>query len=184
MPRALDDPVGWETITGYLDVLRLLRPRAFLLENVPGLAYDVHQEALNHILAAVREIGYVPEWRVLNAADYGVPQIRQRLFIVGLQAGSFQWPTPRTLRSPRRGSLPGPSGLGWRWRCNQRPRHGTDGGRQRPFRGRTASRPAPASPPGRQLPVLHCRTWPSEPKFKWRSRYWSFLLKLSPDLPS
>src|SRR5262245_6419397 len=41
-PRALADELAWETMSGYLETLRLLEPRAFLLENVPGLAYKVH----------------------------------------------------------------------------------------------------------------------------------------------
>ena len=74
-PRALDDPVAAETIGGYLRVLKDVRPRAFLLENVKGLAYGVHREALDHIIATATELGYSASWQVVNAADYGVPQI-------------------------------------------------------------------------------------------------------------
>ena len=49
-PRALDDELATDTIGGYLSVLSLLRPRAFLLENVPGMAYDVHRQALDWIV--------------------------------------------------------------------------------------------------------------------------------------
>ena len=76
--------MGWETIQGYMKVLGFLKPWAFLLENVPGLAYAVHGDALSLILDTAHSMGYSTDWRVLNAADYGVPQIRERLFVVGL----------------------------------------------------------------------------------------------------
>ena len=88
------DAVGWETMTGYLDALRLIEPRAFLLENVAGLAYQVHREALNYVLDAARMLGYNCEWRILNAADYGVPQIRERFILVGTRDGAFVFPAP------------------------------------------------------------------------------------------
>src|SRR6185437_15325393 len=55
-PRALDDPVAKETVGGYLRVLKEARPRAFLLENVKGLAYGVHREALDHILEVAHSL--------------------------------------------------------------------------------------------------------------------------------
>jgi DNA (cytosine-5)-methyltransferase 1 len=187
MARALDDPVGWETITGYLDVLRLVRPRAFLLENVPGLAYDVHQEALAHILSAVSELGYLSTWKILNAADFGVPQIRQRFFLVGLRAdeAAFQWPDATHAQNPDDGlftlGLP-------RWvtagdvigDLDSEENASQDGH----FAGGKHHDLLPAIPPGDNYLFYTTERGYPEPKFKWRSRYWSFLLKLSPDLPS
>ena len=82
-PRALNDPVADATISGYLKILGIVRPRTFLLENVPGLRYKVHQEALNYIESSAQALGYQTNWAVLNAADFGVPQIRFRFFMVG-----------------------------------------------------------------------------------------------------
>jgi DNA (cytosine-5)-methyltransferase 1 len=45
-------------------------------------------------------MGYMTDWRVLNAADYGVPQIRQRLFLVGVRHGEFVWPAPTHAKDP------------------------------------------------------------------------------------
>ena len=56
-PRALDDPVAKETVGGYLRILDEARPRAFILENVRGLAYGVHREALEHILDTAKRLG-------------------------------------------------------------------------------------------------------------------------------
>jgi DNA (cytosine-5)-methyltransferase 1 len=63
-PRALDDPLGWATLRGYVRVLEALRPRAFLLENVAGLAYDVHRPALELIKRKAANLGYVCDYRV------------------------------------------------------------------------------------------------------------------------
>lgn len=87
------DPVGEVTITGYLETLRWLRPRAFLLENVAGMAFNVHRETLDHIVRTAEGLGYRCTHRVLNAADYGIPQIRQRFILIGTLDAEFEWPT-------------------------------------------------------------------------------------------
>lgn len=88
----------------FLKMLAELRPRAFLIENVKGLTTRAHRPYLDTVLADLRAQGYVVGWRVLDAADFGVPQRRFRVFIVGLrrdvaEAGKvagvrFQWPVP------------------------------------------------------------------------------------------
>lgn len=187
MARALDDPVGWETITGYLDVLRFVRPRAFLLENVPGLAYDVHQEALNHILAAVEELGYRADWRILNAADYGVPQIRQRFFLVGLRTDEapFEWPERTHAQHPDEGlftrTMPRWVTAGDAIGDLDTDMNAIDDGH---FAGGKHHELLRDIPPGDNYLYYTAERGYPEPKFRWRSRYWSFLLKLSPDLPS
>src|SRR5438270_554209 len=57
-PRALEDAVGEETINAYLSVLDAIRPRAFILENVAGLAYKIHGSAPELIMATAAEPGY------------------------------------------------------------------------------------------------------------------------------
>jgi DNA (cytosine-5)-methyltransferase 1 len=187
MARALDDPVGWETITGYLDVLRVAKPRAFLLENVPGLAFDIHAEALNHILAAVQELGYRSEWRILNAADFGVPQIRQRFFLVGMRAGEglFRWPEPTHSEHPDDGlftlGLPAWTTAGDAIGDLDTETNASDEGH---FAGGKHHDLLAEIPPGDNYLFYTAERGYPEPKFRWRSRYWSFLLKLSPKLPS
>jgi DNA (cytosine-5)-methyltransferase 1 len=74
------------------------RPRAVMLENVRGLLdpiFDDYRELLNERL---RALGYVPQWRLLNASDYGVPQLRPRAVLVALRprdANRFRWPEAR-----------------------------------------------------------------------------------------
>lgn len=77
----------------YVDVLR---PRAFLVENVPGLLWPRHAEYLETFKKAARRAGYILYGpKILNAQDYGVPQNRKRVFIVGIQRDinvTFIWP--------------------------------------------------------------------------------------------
>ena len=79
-PRGIDDSTGWETISGFFDVLAIIRPRAFLLENVPGMDYKVHSDALDYAISRASDLGYRCWKKVISAANYGVPQIRECFF--------------------------------------------------------------------------------------------------------
>lgn len=78
-----------------------LRPKAILIEQVKGLlsakdSRGIRGGVLELLLKRLTELGYVPKWTVLNAADYGVPQKRQRLFIVALrEPNGFSFPAPQ-----------------------------------------------------------------------------------------
>jgi DNA (cytosine-5)-methyltransferase 1 len=86
--------------TLFYDVVRILahhRPKAFLLENVSGLQNHDGGRTLNLIEESLTELGYQFDYKVLNAARFGVPQQRERIYIVGKRsknAGrtSFDWP--------------------------------------------------------------------------------------------
>jgi DNA (cytosine-5)-methyltransferase 1 len=72
---------------------------ACVLENVKGMASKRGGErAIDRVLVSFAEAGYPATFRVLNAADYGVPQCRERVFVVGFRdaatAGRFAWPPP------------------------------------------------------------------------------------------
>ena len=77
-------------LQAYTRVLADAKPRYFVLENVYALTYDnkASRPAFTRLLAELTDAGYAYNWRVLNAADYGVPQARPRLFIVGARKGS------------------------------------------------------------------------------------------------
>jgi DNA (cytosine-5)-methyltransferase 1 len=81
--------------TAMFRALDLIRPEAFIIENVAGLERGRTRAYFLGLLRILKDVlGYGVEARTLNAADYGVPQQRQRTFIVGLRAGSFEFPTP------------------------------------------------------------------------------------------
>lgn len=64
-------------------IIKAKKPAAFLLENVPGLLSHNEGETYKTILETLSELGYCLEWCVHNSADFGVPQQRRRVFIVG-----------------------------------------------------------------------------------------------------
>lgn len=77
-----------------IEIMRVKRPSMFVFENVTGLVFK-HAAYFNWILDQFKAMGYRVEWRVLNAADYGVPQTRQRVFIVGRKDNKpWCWPAP------------------------------------------------------------------------------------------
>lgn len=91
---------GFEDTRGtlFFEIARILdakRPAAFVLENVKALAGHRKGETLRTILETLRGLGYRAEWRVLNALDFGLPQKRERVFIVGFKdsRANFEWPT-------------------------------------------------------------------------------------------
>ena len=74
-----------------------IRPRALLLENVRGLTLNRFGAYRQHVLDRLRELGYVPGWQLLQASDFGVPQLRPRFVLVAVQAEDapwFRWPAP------------------------------------------------------------------------------------------
>jgi DNA (cytosine-5)-methyltransferase 1 len=184
-PRALEDDVAWETINGYLDTLRFLKPRAFILENVAGLAYKVHSDALELILGEARIAGYTCTWRIVNAANYGVPQIRERFLLVGVRDGEFTFPVPTHAKSPGSNLLTADLEP-WRTAGDAIADLDTDENADDTghFAGGQFHDLLCEIPPGDNYLFFTEKRGHPEPRFEWRSRYWSFLLKLAPDLPS
>jgi DNA (cytosine-5)-methyltransferase 1 len=170
----------------YTRVLREARPRAFLLENVYALTFKnrASRPAFEQLLQEIANAGYQHRFGVLNAANYGVAQLRPRLFIIGVPAGQ---PLPE---------LPAPT-HGGRWEGtrigNPTQPHVTagqalDGLVSEPEPGEAVGGQwghlLPAIPPGDNYLFYTAKRGHPDPVFKWRSRYWNFLLKLSPDRPA
>jgi DNA (cytosine-5)-methyltransferase 1 len=78
----------------FIRTLNEVRPAAFLAENVAGLATRRTIHYLNELLVEFEALGFNLSWNVVSAADYGVPQKRRRLIIVGMRSGSFWFPKP------------------------------------------------------------------------------------------
>lgn len=72
-----------------LYLLNKVRPKAFIFENVKGLADPRNSEALNFIMSRIKEAGYHAEKYILNAYDYGVPQTRVRIYIIGFKEEKY-----------------------------------------------------------------------------------------------
>ena len=181
-----DDPAA-SLLQAYTRVLAEARPRHFILENVYALTFDnrASRPAFERLLREIRAAGYRCAWRVLNAADYGVPQARPRVFVIGAAPGE---------RLP---SLPDPTHSG-EWE-RRKPAgdgllpHATAGQAlaglvaepepEETVRGQWAHL-LPGVPPGDNYLHYTAKRGHPRPVFEWRSRYWSFLLKLDPGRPS
>jgi DNA (cytosine-5)-methyltransferase 1 len=94
--RGDDSDARNDLILHFLRIVRGLRPKFFLLENVPGLRSRRGATMLRDFLARAGTAGYSIMMNTLNAADFGVPQIRRRVFIVGERDGlpSYEFPVP------------------------------------------------------------------------------------------
>jgi DNA (cytosine-5)-methyltransferase 1 len=182
----LDDPRAG-TLGAYLRVLRDTLPKTFLLENVPGLAYRGKSEGIELIAKSIRKINrdcgthYDLAVARLNAADYGVPQLRERVFVIGARDGkSFAFPTPTHI-SPDGGQLP----LGLKPHATAWDAIG-DLEKNEDVALRTRGYWAdllPSIPEGENY-LWHTARGGGKSLFGWRRRYWSFLLKLAKGLPS
>jgi DNA (cytosine-5)-methyltransferase 1 len=78
-------------------VLRIVRPRAFVVENVNGMAYGGNRILLANQLCRYRLAGYRVAWKILDAKEYGVPQSRRRIFVVGIRSDidyAYHFPVP------------------------------------------------------------------------------------------
>lgn len=91
--QGLDDPRGI-LFREYVRILEKLRPKGFLFENVYGIIGAQGGKAWAEILNSFEILGYNISHRILDASDYGVPQHRERLIIVGLKDKTFRFPWP------------------------------------------------------------------------------------------
>lgn len=74
-----------------------IRPKAVMIENVRGFLSAVFEDYRLHLKQQLDKLGYFADWRLFNASDYGVPQLRPRVVIVALRkdlVDAFDWPTP------------------------------------------------------------------------------------------
>lgn len=183
----LDDPRA-DTLTAYLRVLRDAKPRAFLLENVRGLAYQGKDEGLQLLLRGIDEVNrqagtrYNVSWATVNTADYGVPQLRERVFLIGSRDGApFVFPEPTHGLAEAEGFFSEQEPYRTTWDAlGDLPQDVRDpslevGGRWGDL--------LPTIPEGQNY-LWHTDRSGGYPLFGWRRRYWSFLLKLAKNRPA
>ena len=185
----LKDPRS-NTLDEYFRIVQELRPRAFLLENVHGINYSGKEEGFQFILNRIREINraigtdYRPTWRVLNAADFGVPQTRVRFFLVALRDGrEFRFPDPTHSDSDARNQMlfdisRRPYVTTWDAIGSIRP----EADEKLDIGGKWADM-LPSIPEGENY-LWHTDRKGGLPLFGWRTRYWCFLLKLAKNRPN
>ena len=183
----LEDPRA-DTLGAFLRVVRDSQPRAFLLENVYGLVYRGKDEGLRHLLDGIarvnREVGtsYRVSWKLLNAAHFGVPQSRERVFLIGARDGrEFEFPAA-THGSPAEQGLADdlePYRTAWD-AIGDLPTVPNDSSLE--VGGKWGAL-LPTIPEGKNY-LWHTNRGGGLRLFGWRTRYWSFLLKLAKDQPA
>ena len=94
-PRKIDDTRN-SLLLSFIKLTKLIKPKSFVLENVPGLVGLFNGQAKEAVLNEFSDAGYKVSVQILNAADYGAPQIRKRVFFVGLRNSDreFKFPIP------------------------------------------------------------------------------------------
>lgn len=182
----LDDPRAG-TLEAFLRVLRDLQPRAFLLENVEGIAYEGKRDALDLLTRTIeainseRRTSYSFSMAKLNAADYGVPQLRERVFLIGARdGGTFRFPSPTHGPSEQPGLFDDLEPYTTAWDAIGDLDSPADPALE--VTGKWAEL-LPSIPEGQNY-LWHTARGGGLPLFGWRRRYWTFLLKLAKGLPS
>ena len=82
--RGINDPRG-QLLYDYVRLIEEVKPKFFLTENVPGMVSRTHKDEFLKFVQSLKDIGYNTTYKVLNASDYGVPQDRKRVFIIGFR---------------------------------------------------------------------------------------------------
>ena len=188
--KRLSDPRA-DTLYQYMRVLEDTLPHSFILENVFGLAYKGKDEGLRYLQKTINKINkrnktnYSFNWKVINSAHFGVSQIRERVFIVGSRDGyNFHFPQPRFFPKDENNLMLDIDSNLFRTAWDaigdlvpvNETHHGSEVG------GKWGAL-LPSIPPGENY-LWHTERGGGQPLFQWRSRYWSFLLKLHPNKPS
>ena len=185
--RALEDENAF-TLYEYFRALEEVRPKIFFFENVHGFIYKPHRAAFDLLKERSETLGYHITWQVCNTAEYGVPQTRERFICIGVRKDigePFVFPEPTHYIPEKYDPVKDKNKKPW-VTCREAigdldydlPED------EKMQAGSKHKDLLKEIPPGDNYLYFTAERGHPNPKFKWRSRYWSFLLKLSPDRPS
>jgi len=160
----------------YVRILQKLKPKGFLFENVYGLLGAEKGESIKKIIKAFNHIGYNVSYRILDAADYGVPQHRERLIIVGSKGEIFRFPKPThgpdtDTKFPHYSAQEAISGI-----------KNVENDKSTGINGRFGHL-LPEVPPGLNYSFFTDKMGHPNPIFAWRSKFSDFLYKADPVKP-
>ena len=172
--QGTDDPRGLLFLE-YVRILDELQPQAFVFENVYGIVGAQGGAAWRAICDSFVDCGYRLHWRVLDAADYGAPQHRERLIIVGTRDVPFLFPRPTHGPDARTDLAHYTAGMA----VAGAPVIGAVPGR---IAGRYGHLLAEI-PPGLNYSFFTSHMGHPEPIFAWRSKFSDFLYKADPEMP-
>ena len=161
----------------YVRLLSAVKPKGFLFENVYGITGASQGKAWTEIRSSFAAIGYKVFSRILDSADYGVPQHRERLFVIGVQEGLYQFPRP----------IFGPDSPGGEQHFTAHQAISdvpppSDGDLL--FVGGRYGHLLEGIPPGLNYSFYTEKMGHPNPIFSWRSKFSDFLYKADPDAPA
>ena len=181
--RGINDEDGFMTVSNYFRAVEELNPKFFFFENVHGFVFKPHKSALELVEAESERLGYKIFHKVVNTADFGVAQTRQRFICIGVkkQMKDFVFPNPTHSEKPN---------------VENKLKHWVNCGDilndidfdlpedEKMEAGSKHKDLLKLIPAGDNYLFFTKERHHPNPIFEWRSRYWSFLLKLSPERPS
>ena len=173
-----DEKAGF-AVPEYFRAISEIRPKVFLFENVDGFTFKTYKEPMEFVKNKSEELGYNITYKVVNSANYGFPQTRKRFICVGVRKdiGIFEFPEET---HSEKGNLP-------KWVTCGEVLADFDNITEEEKSQRPGSKDYELLlqvPPGDNYLFFTEKRGCPNPRFKWKSRYWTFLLKLSPNRPS
>jgi len=183
-PLPIEKPRADERRSLVQDYLRLVieaRAEGFLFENVPSITHPRNRNILEKLMEDAKAAGFGVTLLRVNAVEYGVPQARHRVVVLGLRKGALIPPEPTHAAALDRSKIllpPVTSGealKGFNFAKYAEP--------EEVVKGRWAEQLREV-PPGQNYKALTAWAGHPKPLFIAETRFWHFLLKLSPDLPS
>lgn len=177
-----DEKAGF-AVPEFFRVLSEVSPKFFLFENVDGFMYKTHKDALDFVIEESEKLGYNITFKVLNSADFGVPQTRKRFICVGIKKeyGFFEFPEPEFIDPAKN------KGNKKNWITCGDVLSDFDNITEEEKLQKPGSKDYELLleiPPGENYLYFTEKKGYPNPKFKWKSRYWTFLLKLTKERPS
>jgi DNA (cytosine-5)-methyltransferase 1 len=100
MKRGKEDPSNGDLFLEFVKIVRGVLPKAFIFENVAGIAQTKHNEVVDYMKKQFDGLGYGIAFKVINSADYGVPQTRKRFIMIGLMDKIPSFPLPTHSKDP------------------------------------------------------------------------------------
>jgi len=176
-----DEKAGF-AVPEYFRAVEELLPTVFFFENVDGFSFKTHKNEFDFLKERSEELGYSISYKVVNCANYGVPQTRKRFFCIGTKKGLTKFKFPIETHAKKGAEI---GLLNW-VTCGEVIREfdniTEEEKMQRP--GAKEYELLLEIPAGDNYLYFTDKRGYPKPKFKWKSRYWTFLLKLTPDRPS
>jgi DNA (cytosine-5)-methyltransferase 1 len=177
--RGMDDSDGESSLINFIRCIKETKPKFFLFENVYGFAFKPHKSSLDFLTNEVKKLGFDPVYKIINTADFGVPQTRERFICIGVLDRNYKFPNPSHSKEVEKNRKP--------WVTAGDVLNDIDYDLPEDKKMQAGSKHKnllKEVPPGDNYLFFTEKRGHQNPQFKWRSRYWSFLLKLSPERPS